>query len=232
MESWLHGLLTGESEALVAGVEHVAPRLLAAVALGGLLVWRPWQRRGRPKAEIAQTQLLMCVAAALIVAVIGDSVARAFGVVGLGGFIRFRTGIKDPRDAAVLFLLIGVGMAAGLGMYELAAASASLVALILAGLGLLSDAVQGTERVRLLVETERPDGLEAALATSLGSWGYRTLSLQSETATGRVWLEVEGPAGLVGAWEKRCRKAGRLLSWERIGAKAASPAADAGEKVA
>ena len=231
METWFGKALAGESAALAAGAFHIAPRLLAAVVLGGLLAWRPWQRRGRPKSEIAQTQLLMCVAAALIVAVIGDSVARAFGVVGLGGFIRFRTGIKDPRDAAVLFLLIGVGMAAGLGMYELAASGAAMVALVLAGLALLPGKARATERMRLLVEAERVDKLEAAVAAALGPEGYRVLSSRGDP--GRVWLEVEGPEGLAGAWEKRCRKAGRLLSWERIRAEEApAPAVVAGERVA
>ena len=50
-----------------------------------------------------------------MVVVIGQSTARAFGLVGLGGFIRFRSGIKDTRDAAVMFVMIGIGMACGAG---------------------------------------------------------------------------------------------------------------------
>ena len=50
-----------------------------------------------------------------MVVVIGQSAARAFGLVGLGGFIRFRSGIKDTRDAAVMFVMIGIGMACGAG---------------------------------------------------------------------------------------------------------------------
>ena len=56
-----------------------------------------------------------------MVVVIGDNVARAFGLVGLGSFIRFRSGISDPRDAAVMFVMIGIGMACGLGLPLMAA---------------------------------------------------------------------------------------------------------------
>lgn len=232
METLL-GELVAESGALGASALHVAPRLLAAALLGGFLAWRPWQRQGRPKGEIAQTQLLMCVAAALIVTVIGDSVARAFGVVGLGGFIRFRTGIKDPRDAAVLFLLIGVGMAAGLGMYELAAAGTAMIAGVLAALDRLPGRRGPVERVRLLVEAEPPERIETAAAAALGREGYRLLSSRIEPGTPRAWLDVEGPEGLAVTWERRCRKVGKLLSWERIRPEAApAPAVAAGERVA
>jgi uncharacterized membrane protein YhiD involved in acid resistance len=62
----------------------------------------------------------MAVAAAVMVQVIGESTARAFGLLGLGSSIRFRTNVHSPVDAAVLFLGMGIGMASGLGEYRLA----------------------------------------------------------------------------------------------------------------
>jgi hypothetical protein len=69
----------------------------------------------------------MTVASAMVVVVIGDSLARAFGVVGLGSFIRFRSAIKDPRDVVSFFLAIGTGMACGLGSVPVAAAGVLVV---------------------------------------------------------------------------------------------------------
>jgi uncharacterized membrane protein YhiD involved in acid resistance len=63
----------------------------------------------------------------MVVVVIGDSMARAFGVVGLGSFIRFRSSIKDPRDVTLFFLAIGTGMACGLGAVFVAAAGVGVV---------------------------------------------------------------------------------------------------------
>src|SRR5712692_180130 len=75
--------------------------LAAAALLAALAAYRPWRRLCArvplPRAETAQSQTLIAVAAALMVAVIGNSTARAFGLVGLGAFMRFRTGIKDQR---------------------------------------------------------------------------------------------------------------------------------------
>jgi hypothetical protein len=81
---------------------------------------------------VAQAQTLIAIAGALMVVVIGHSTARAFGLVGLGGFIRFRSGIKDTRDAAVMFVMIGVGMACGLGAVPMALMATLFAALILA----------------------------------------------------------------------------------------------------
>src|SRR5688500_1699328 len=81
--------------------------------------------------ETVQAQTLIASTGALMVVVIGDNVARAFGLVGLGSFIRFRSGISDPRDAAVMFVMIGIGMACGLGMSIMAIAGTVFISLLL-----------------------------------------------------------------------------------------------------
>jgi uncharacterized membrane protein YhiD involved in acid resistance len=67
--------------------------------------------------NFAKAQVLVCVAGCIMVVVIGDSVARAFGLFGLGSFIRFRTAVRNAVDTAVIFLLVGIGMAIGLGLF-------------------------------------------------------------------------------------------------------------------
>lgn len=62
-------------------------------------------------AESARAQILIAIAGAPMVVIVGDSMARAFGLVGTGSFIRFRAAIKNPRDIAFLFLSTGSGMA-------------------------------------------------------------------------------------------------------------------------
>jgi len=95
-------------------------RMALATLLGAAVAYRVWRKlmpfTSPPALQGAQTQTLIAAAGALMVVVIGDNVARAFGLVGLGSFIRFRSGISDPRDAAIMFVMIGIGMACGLGM--------------------------------------------------------------------------------------------------------------------
>jgi uncharacterized membrane protein YhiD involved in acid resistance len=129
-------LYVGQSFTWAHGVETLL-RLLIAFGLGAFLAHRPWRsvlahRAPRVQADTAQTQAIIAVAGALLVVVIGDSLARAFGLVGLGTFIRFRAGVKDPRDVAVLFVMIGIGMACGLGLVGTAALGTLFVACVLA----------------------------------------------------------------------------------------------------
>ena len=74
---------------------RVAARVLVAIAIGVVLAVRPWRLFGRgqelPRARMAQSQVLLCAAAALLMMVIGDSLAKAFSLVGLGGFVRFKS---------------------------------------------------------------------------------------------------------------------------------------------
>jgi hypothetical protein len=108
-------------------------RLGCAIVLGAVIAWRPLSRRPL-KADVRHALLIMTVAAAMVVVVIGDSMARAFGVVGLGSFIRFRSSIKDPRDVTLFFLAIGTGMACGLGAVLIAGVGVAVVWALLVAL--------------------------------------------------------------------------------------------------
>jgi hypothetical protein len=129
---------TGFGSATVADVPHLwqlFARMALASALGALIAYRFWRRFMRhqpaPSRQGVQAQTLIAAAGALMVVVIGDNVARAFGLVGLGSFIRFRSGISDPRDAAVMFVMIGIGMACGLGLPLMAIAGTLFVCVLL-----------------------------------------------------------------------------------------------------
>jgi Domain of unknown function (DUF4956) len=144
-----------------AKFEIVLIRLVIAALLGAFLGFRPWRRllpnALPPAREVAQAQTLIAVAGALMVVVIGHSTARAFGLVGLGGFIRFRSGIKDTRDAAVMFVMIGLGMACGLGAVPMA-----LVATLFAGVVLALFDIGRRARLRLVRLSVQVDDPRAA----------------------------------------------------------------------
>ena len=52
--------------------------------------------------------------------IVGSSLARAFGIVGVASLIRYRTKIDDPKDAVVMLACLTVGLACGVGLYGLA----------------------------------------------------------------------------------------------------------------
>jgi hypothetical protein len=185
---------------------QLVPRMLAAALIGTVLALRPWRlllRKALPKAEMIQAQVLLCAAAAVITAVIGDSMAKAFGLVGLGGFVRFRSGLKDPRDAAILFLMIGLGMACGHGSLGLAGVGMVFVALLLFVLDLFNKEEKAAPKQRMLVSAQADDlvGAEASLRKALGERNVLVKSCALDFAERRVELEVEEkePGSLVEA---------------------------------
>jgi uncharacterized membrane protein YhiD involved in acid resistance len=98
-----------------------AVRLPFAAGLGAVLALRP-RRRGTPVRQpaVVQTQVILAIVGALIMLVIGSSLARAFGIVGAANLIRYRSKIEDPKDAVVMLCTLSVGLAAGVGLYILA----------------------------------------------------------------------------------------------------------------
>lgn len=61
--------------------------------------------------------ILIALVTTLVMMVIGNSLARAFALLGTFSIIRFRTAIKDIKDITYIFLAIVIGMAAGTNNY-------------------------------------------------------------------------------------------------------------------
>jgi uncharacterized membrane protein YhiD involved in acid resistance len=108
-------------EELLLEMQAVVVRLPLAAALGTALALRP-RRRGTPirQPAVVQTQIVLAIVGALIMLVVGASLARAFGIVGAANLIRYRTKIDDPKDAVVMLSALSVGLAAGVGLFVLA----------------------------------------------------------------------------------------------------------------
>ena len=98
-----------------------ATRLPFAALLGTALALRP-RRRGTPVRQpaVVQTQIILAIVGALIMLVVGASLARAFGIVGAANLIRYRSKIDDPKDAVVMLCTLAVGLASGVGLFGLA----------------------------------------------------------------------------------------------------------------
>lgn len=96
--------------------------LLVAAALGFLVsfIYRATHRGLSYSQSFTLTILFVTVIVAMVMMVIGGSLARAFALVGALSIIRFRTVIKDTKDTAYVFLALAVGMAAGTSNYFLA----------------------------------------------------------------------------------------------------------------
>ena len=127
-------------------------KLIAAALIGALVtaIHQP-ASRDRPR-SLEQAQILLCVSGAIMMIIIGNSLARAFGIAGAAGIVRFRTPVDDPKDVTILFLLMGLGMATGLGAFAVAGLATAFLCVALLVLDQMA-----TKRTRLMsVELSAP----------------------------------------------------------------------------
>jgi uncharacterized membrane protein YhiD involved in acid resistance len=113
-------------------LRHAAIRLPIAVGLACVLALRP-RRKGTParQAPVIQTQIILAIVGALVMLVVGSSLARAFGIVGAAGLVRYRAKIADPKDAGVMLSTLAVGLASGVGLWMLAGFATVFILLVL-----------------------------------------------------------------------------------------------------
>lgn len=97
-------------------------RLLLAALLGAALAYRPRKRILALKRNpyVAQTQILLAIVAAALMIIVGDNAARAFGIFAAVSLVRFRTNIRDPKEITVLLISLALGLASGVGRWDLA----------------------------------------------------------------------------------------------------------------
>src|SRR5207237_8175973 len=99
-------------------VMHALVRLPIAAGLATVLAVRP-RRRGTPhrRAPVIQTQIILAIVGAVVMLVVGSSLARAFGIVGAAGLVRYRARIEDPKDAGVMLSTLSIGLASGVVLW-------------------------------------------------------------------------------------------------------------------
>ena len=62
------------------------------------------------------TMVIGSMVTCMLIMAVGTNLARGMGILGTLAIIRFRTPVRDPRDAMFLFACLGVGIACGSGM--------------------------------------------------------------------------------------------------------------------
>lgn len=120
-----------EPESQWESIQQAIRRIPLAAALGALLAFRP-RRKGTPArtTAVVQTQIILAIVGALVMLVVGSSVARAFGIVGAASLVRYRAKIDDPKDAGIMLSALGIGLASGVGLYFLAIFATIFVAIV------------------------------------------------------------------------------------------------------
>jgi uncharacterized membrane protein YhiD involved in acid resistance len=101
---------------------EVMMRFVVAL-IAGLVValFYRWSHRGTSySANYVISLVALCLITASVILVIGNNLARAFGLVGAMSIIRFRSAVKETIDIVFIFFSLAMGMAVGVGLHAVA----------------------------------------------------------------------------------------------------------------
>ena len=197
-------------------------RLPIAAGLAATLAMRP-RRRGTPRRTpaVIHTQIILAIVGALVMLVVGSSLARAFGIVGAAGLVRYRAKIEDPKDAGVMLSTLAIGLAAGVGVWMLAVFA---TAFALAVLWIVeSFEPTATQLFALKIKADEPATIKPKVEALLSRYGIKSelrtsskdeicydVHLPIETKTDRISqriLDLE-PGSVAVQWEEKKEKKG------------------------
>jgi len=129
MNSILEGLSGGSS----MGFFHIIVSILLAFVLSVIIVivYKKTHHSVSYSRSFLNSLIIICSVVSVIMVLIGSNVAAAFGALGALSLIRFRTAVKDPRDIAFMLFVVSIGMACGIGHYEIAVLGTLLICSII-----------------------------------------------------------------------------------------------------
>lgn len=111
----------------------IAGNLMVAFLCGMLIamVYRFVYRGPSYSVTFVNSLVLLCMITAVVILVIGNNLARAFGLVGAMSIIRFRTAVRDVQDIIFIFFALTIGMAAGVGLPMIAIIATLLISSVI-----------------------------------------------------------------------------------------------------
>jgi hypothetical protein len=182
---------TPDTDTQLEQLRHAVERLPIAVGLACILALRP-RRRGTPprQAPVIQTQIILAIVGAVVMLVVGSSLARAFGIVGAAGLVRYRAKIADPKDAGVMLSTLAVGLAAGVGLWMLASFAAGFILIVLSIVE--SFEPKAKQLFTLTVKTKDPGALKPKIEELLTRRGadHEVRTLTKDELTFEVHLPI------------------------------------------
>lgn len=112
---------------------EIVSNVIVALACGLFIAWiyRTSYRGAGYSSGFVNSMIILTMVTAIVIMVIGNNLARAFGLVGAMSIIRFRTAVKDTQDIVFLFFALAIGMASGVGYYRLALFGSIFVGMII-----------------------------------------------------------------------------------------------------
>lgn len=134
--------ISSQGSGYAGGESLLVYGLLSALAILATLVFGPplaWtymvtKRQEGYEQTFVQMLIMLPVVVAAVVRVVQGDLALAFALAGIVAAVRFRTTVKDLKNAVFAFASIGIGLASGTGNWMLAGLFSLIFCLVVYGL--------------------------------------------------------------------------------------------------
>jgi hypothetical protein len=147
------------------------------------LVYRYIYKGPSYAATYVNSLVLLALITTVVIMVIGNNLARAFGLVGAMSIIRFRTAVRDVQDIVYIFFALAVGMASGVGLHAIAIASTLVICLVSVVMVTFNFGAPGKAEYVLQLIYTPTKATESRISEILNKYcrGVRLANLKSQT---------------------------------------------------
>jgi hypothetical protein len=101
----------GESFTLINALSVI----LSSIVLGLVISYSYMKTNKNHNSSFVTTLVMLPVIIAIIILLVGNSIATAFSLAGAFSIIRFRSAPGEPKDIAYVFFTLAIGLTCGLG---------------------------------------------------------------------------------------------------------------------
>ncbi|NND77459.1 MAG: DUF4956 domain-containing protein [Flavobacteriales bacterium] len=114
-------------------LDQIIVHMLVALVCGIIisLVYRYTYKGPSYSTSFTNSLVLLSMITSIVIMVIGNNTATAFGLVGAMSIIRFRTAVRDVIDIVFIFFSLAIGLAAGVGFKEIAIAGTAIISVVI-----------------------------------------------------------------------------------------------------
>lgn len=169
-----------------------AANLFVALGCGIViaLVYRFTYKGASYSSSFVNSLVLLSLITAVVILVIGNNLARAFGLVGAMSIIRFRTAVRDVQDIVFIFFSLSIGMAAGVGLNSVAIIGTIFICLIIILLDTTGFGRPARLKHLLQVSYDGSPEAEAAILSTLKKYCRRIRLMNLRQLAGRNEVEA------------------------------------------
>ncbi len=167
---------------------------LSFALISGLLIaffYRLTYRGSATSSSFLNSLVILTMITSIVIMVIGNNLARAFGLVGAMSIIRFRTALKETTDIIFIFFSLAIGMAAGVGLHVVSIGGTIFVGLVFLLLSKINIMSSGQKEYLLqFTYQEDKEQSEAPYVSVISKYARKYKLINVKSLTDETTLEL------------------------------------------